>query len=232
MGTSLLGGASSVDPEPISKAALQIGSIIGSIFGANHAKAVAAEAGDLNKAVPQYQANLVAIVGAFNSGQIDAATAIQACGEAVKEYYSAVSSLIKDSSNSGSNCTPQDATGKGSNCNGPCTVGCAWVVPWANKVKQAINQGGGTVTFDSIPSHAGFNGLGAWSIQVQHPAQSVITDHSALNVGGPGVSSFIGGGITPIGVQSPKVQYSNNNQTLLIGAGFVAAFFLIFASRK
>lgn len=192
--SSALSAASSVDPEPISGAALQIGSIIGSIFGASHAKAVAAEAGDLNKAVPQYRNNLIAIANAFNSGQIGVSAALQAIDASTDEYYGAVSSLIKDSSNHGAACTSADANGKGSNCNGPCTVGCAWIIPWAERMKAAIQTGSATLTFTGIPSHAGFSGLPSFSIQIQHSPETQLTSNGSLHVAGPGVPTFVNSG--------------------------------------
>lgn len=152
-----------------------LGQSLGRIIGLEHARAVAAEANDLNSAVPNYQKNLVAIVQAFNGASVDASTASAAVDDAIAAYYSSVSGIIKDSSNSGNNCTSADASGTGSNCNGPCTVGCAWIVPWGKRVKAAILSGGASLSFSSIPAHAGFNGFPNWSIQVLQPSQPINT---------------------------------------------------------
>jgi hypothetical protein len=218
-------------------------SILGKILGAAHAQAVATEAGDLNKAVPQYRSNLVAIIGAYNGGQVSASQALQAVDEAVTEYYSAVSGIIKDSSNQGAGCTTADANGQGTNCNGPCTVGCAWIVPWAKRVKLAIQQGGGTLSFDAIIAHAGFLGLPAWSITVSAPS---VTTNVGLNVAAPSsaytlltptgsVLQSITQGIVPAsqGVSQQAVfTTAKPNQTplLLFGAGALALLAFVFSS--
>lgn len=168
--TSLVSSASSAIP--VIGQAL---SLLGSILGAEHQAAVAAEANDLNQAVPNYRKNLLAIVNAFNSGQIDSATAQQAVDEAITEYYSAVSGII--SSGRG----PSNCSNLSSNCNGPCTVGCDWIVPWGRKTQSAIQLGNATVSFDAIPAHAGFNGLPAWSLIVARSTVGLLTNNAALN---------------------------------------------------
>lgn len=157
-------------------AALQVGGILASILGSAHADAVAAEANNLNIAVPNYRKNLLAIVGAFNAGQIDSATAQQAVDEAINQFYSSVSGII--SAGRG----PTNCSNLNSNCNGPCIVGCDWVVPWGRKTQSAIQQGSATVSFDAIPSHAGFNGLSAWSLTVARSTVGLVTDHTGVTI--------------------------------------------------
>jgi len=192
---------------------IQVGKILGGIIGQNHAKAVAAEANNLNQALPTYQSNLVAIVQALNSGQVNAQDAESAIDEAVTEYYQAVHGIIKDDSSQGASCSTNDAIGKGGYCNGPCTVGCAVIVPWADKIKKAILSGTAqTVSFSPVPPHAGFQGASAWSIQVSPAsASSILTGETAgtanngtsastsqlVNIGGMQISRsvlYIGGG--------------------------------------
>lgn len=218
------------------------GSILGSILGQQHAKAVAAEAGDLNRAVPQYQANLTAIVAAYNSGQIDASTAAQAVDESVSEYYSAVSSIIKDNSNHGAACSDLDAQGKGNNCNGPCTVGCAWIVPWANRVKAALQTGAGTLSFGAIPAHAGFNGLPAWSLTFAASPISQTTTHTGLSVNSQGfgesfgsaqVATILPAAAAPLPQATNPLHNLNPEMVLLFGFGFSAiALLLLIPPRK
>lgn len=214
----------------------KIGSILGSIIGQQHAAAVKAEANNLNAAVPQYRNNLTAIVNAFNQGQISSQQAFQAVDESVIEYYDAVQGIIKDSSNRGSNCSNLS-----SNCNGPCVVGCDWIVKWAQRLKSGI-QTGGVVQFDAIPSHAGFNGMAPWSLTVAHPAESSLTSNANLSIAGPGVSPLIATvpGVAAVvnptsGIVASSSQSGLNSSTiLLLGFAGLAALISIVAipSRK
>jgi len=202
---------------------LKLGAILGGIIGKKHAVAVAAEANNLNQALPTYQSNLVAIVQALNSGQVNAQDAETAVDEAIAEYYQAVSGIIKDDSSQGQSCSSQDAIGKGGYCNGPCTVGCGVIVPWANKIKTAILSGTTqTVSFSPVPPHAGFNGAAAWSIQVSPAsAESILTGVSNAISGTSGASTASTSQVVDIG----GMQVSKT--ALYVGGGALLFIFLV-----
>lgn len=65
-----LGGAASVDPEPVSKGILSGIAIIGDLFGAHHAQAVATEQMTLCSVSVQFNSLLVQIEQAVKGGQI------------------------------------------------------------------------------------------------------------------------------------------------------------------
>ena len=204
-------------------ALVQVGKILGGIIGQNHAKAVAAEANNLNQALPTYQANLVAIIQALNAGQVSTSDAKTAVDEAVTEYYQAVGGIIKDDSNHGQSCSAQDAIGKGGHCNGPCTVGCGVIVPWADKIKNAISSGNSqTVSFTPVPPHAGFQGASAWSIQVSPPSHlsNLVSGGSGSNTQSSSAQSATQSTIDLGGMQISKT-------ALYVGGGALLFIFLL-----
>lgn len=140
-----------------------------------HSQAVQNEAAALNSAVPQFAAQIQAIVDALNNGKIDEATANQGIDLAVQQYFSNVSGSFRGALQGTSpepkgDCSPPSNDPKQyPNCNGPCFVGGYFVKPLACKVKAIIRAGEGTATSNALVAHAGFSGLPSFSVTYKRP---------------------------------------------------------------
>ena len=162
--------------------------IIASILG-NHAAAVAREANDLNSAVPAFANALQAIFGALNAGQISPDQAVASGGyldQAVAAYYGAVNTIISKGQSCAvyDDCTyPTNSSGNPpfNPCNGPCSVGCAWVEPAACQARRAIANPGSVETVRSLSSHAGFNGFQSFQLSYNPPVP--VTSPAAVTSG-------------------------------------------------
>lgn len=119
-----------------------IGSIVGLISGifTAHAQKIKVAQETLLPLAQSVSGAIVAIVNSYNSGQIDAPTAIQALSSVPQQYYNAAASVIKK----GGPCTPHTQMAA-SPCDSACLIGCT-VEDWCNDLIAMIQSGvGGTV---------------------------------------------------------------------------------------
>jgi hypothetical protein len=194
--------------------ALPLIAIITSIFG-QHAAAVAAEAKDLNGAVPAFATALQAIFAAANSGQISASQGLAYVDQAVQTYYSQVGGLMKkgQSCSLNSDCSNQGGSQPGnvsfSPCNGPCSVGCNFVEP-AACLARLVLQTGGSATTPSLPSHAGFSGQPALTLSYAAPIP--MTSPAQVTSGN---SVQATGMVSPAAAATPTAQLASAIQSVL-----------------
>lgn len=140
---------------PIVGTIAAVGLGIYGIFAAHHQAALKAEGGTLNYADPLFAARLQAIVGAYNTGELDKATALSFVDQAVAEYDTNVAKITNN----------PGATSDSSNCNAACYVRIHYTLPAAQAAKAVINSGG-QVDIQAIPAHATQSGLGGYRLAV------------------------------------------------------------------
>lgn len=141
---------------PIIGLALAGAAVFWSMLQEHHKKAVALEASTLNNAVPHFRQTMVMVASAAVKKQISSQQLNAVLDQAITDYYTMVSKIIKGKWPASASDTPPNP------CNGPCVVGHWWIERDANSLRglvDAIAKGQhGQIAFDTVPAHAGFQG--------------------------------------------------------------------------
>ena len=229
---NMAGQIAASDPEPISATVLGAVARIAAIFGAAHAAAVKKEAQTLSAAVPQWRQLTASVVDAYNSGQIDASTAVSYIENAKGLYYQQVKDIQRGTwpyqgtdfnidyyDSYASRSGPTGSASKNPDahapdpCNGACVVGHYWIEREALMIEQAINSGQSvTIPLEAI-AVANTGGQGG-------AAESQLV-----------ISPPLGSTIIPAGVYSALPAIVKQNPLIFAGLALFAGV-LVFGGRR
>lgn len=196
-------------------ALLSVASSIANLFGAAHAAAVAKEASTLNAAIPSFVAQCQKVMTAAQAGAITEAQAIAYLQDAKTDYYTTVSTIIKQGGPCASQCTIGAESNAGEptgwistqptccntsgTCNASCCLGCYLVTPAVAALSQILANGKGTYTIPSAQQNGQIAGSPLVTITYQSPSvltaiegkSSITSAIESLTAGGSGTSSTL-----------------------------------------
>lgn len=172
----------------IGGAILAIGAKIASVFGADHAKAIAKEANTLNASTPSFLNACIGVMNQLSAGEIDSSAAILGLQAAQSSYYSSVAGIIKKGGTCTSSVNGLDAGTKDKYncaisrdpCNAACCLGCDNIEPVVRHLTAIINAGGGTYTIPATTANGKIAATPAYTVTYTAPSALTMIDRKLL----------------------------------------------------
>jgi hypothetical protein len=208
-----------------------LGVILGGLLSGHYARERGAtnENAALTQIFPAIQSDIVTVIQAFNSGQLDASDAITAINQIGSNYQQAMAQYETEPGTHNGGCTagpPAVPAPKvtPTPCNTGCTAGCCIycnvIASWLAQATAAIQAGKGTIQFGS--GGASKYGFPAWSypsLQVKAPAAASATTSSASPTAAGASSPSSGGNLISSLFSPPTGGGFSLGDWLLVGAG-------------